>query len=219
MALENLRAYLRDVGGLPIEQQRCMARDAGITVVYEHGERGRKADARRGYVAALRPGDHAWLPRLDVLILPKAERGTKRPSADVAAIIAEILGRGAIIVEGSSGITSRDGPRWKERVEWLMRKASSGRMTRGKAKRIGAMGGAVLRARSVVTRWKAPAMKAQRERWASVWRDPVHVKAEVAADAIDVDDLRGRVSMCRRVFGPRRPGDPRAGGRPRKRKR
>ena len=219
MALENLRAYLRDVGGLPIEQQRCMARDARITVVYEHGERGRKADARRGYVAALRPGDHAWLPRLDVLILPKAERGTRRPSADVAAIIAEILGRGAIIVEGSSGVTSRDGIRWTERVEWLMRKASSGRMTRKTAKRIGAKGGAVVKARAVATRWMAPAMRAHRERWASVWRDPTYVNAEAAAAAIDVDDLRGRQTMCRRVFGPRRPGDPRAGGRPRKKKR
>lgn len=196
-----------------------MARDAGVTVVYEHGEAGRRLSARRGYVLSLRAGDQAWLPRLDVLILPKDERQGRRATTDVAAVIAEILGLGAVIVEGSTGVTSLDGIAWRERVEWLMRKAGTGRMTRTRAKRIGAKGGAVLRARAVATRWKSPAMRAERERWASVWRDPIYSSAEAAAEAIDVDDLRGRVTMCRRVFGPRRPGDPRAGGRPRRKKR
>lgn len=217
--MENLRAYLRDVGGLPIEQQRCMARDAGVTVVYEHGEAGPRRDVRRGYVQSLRAGDTAWLPRLDVLILPKAERQGRRSTTDVATVIADILALGAVIEEGTTGVTSKDGEAWRERFEWLMRKAGTGRMTRAKAKRIGAKGGAVLRARAVATRWKSPAMRAERERWAAVWRDPIYGSAEAAAEAVDVDDLRGRVTMCYRVFGPRRPGDPRAGGRPRKKKR
>lgn len=216
-ALENRRAYLRDMGNMPIEQQRWMARDAGITVVYEHGTRGRKINVRSAYVSALRAGDEAWLPRLDVLVLPKAERGKVRATADLAAIIAEILGCGAIIVEGATGITSRDGQRWKERVEWAMRRAGSGRMTSVKARRIGAKGGAVIKARAVQTRWLAPGMKRERDRWASVWRDPIHSNDERAAAAIDVPELRGRKHLCRRIFGSRRPGDKRAGGRPRKR--
>lgn len=214
--MQNRRAYLRDVGNVPIEQQKWMATDAQITVVYEHGEAGRNYDVRSAYVRALRAGDEAWVPRLDVLVLPKAERAGTRATTDLASVIADILGRGAIIVEGATGITSRDGSKWKERVEWAMRQAGAGRMTRAKAKRIGAKGGAVVKAKAVATRWLAPAMKREREQWASVWRDPVHNNDDQAASAIDVPELRGRKWLCRRIFGARRPGDKRAGGRPRK---
>lgn len=204
------------MGALPIEQQKWMAREAQIAVVYEHGEAGRSVDTRSAYVRSLRPGDEAWVARLDVLLLPKAEREGRRATEDLGGVIADILGRGAIIVEGATGITSRDGSKWKERVEWAMRQAGTGRMPRARAKRIGAKGGAVIKARAVRTKWRAPAMNAARERWASVWRDPVHSNDEKAAAAIDVPELKNRKHLCRAIFGPRRPGDKRAGGRPRR---
>lgn len=205
--------------GMPIETQRWMAKDAKITVVYEHREGGRKIDVRAAYVRALQAGDEAWVPRLDVLIAPREERGKVRATTDLAATLADILGRGAIIVDGATGITSRDGSKWKERVEWAMKQAGSGRMSRAKARKIGARGGAVMKARAVQTLWKSPMKAAERERWAAVWRDRKYSNDAERAAAIDVDELRGRPHLCRRIFGRIDPDAPFTGGRPRKRKR
>lgn len=190
-----------------------MVQDAQITVVYEHGEGGRRIDARGAYVRSLRPGDEAWVPRLDVLVLPKAERGRTRATTDLAATIADILGRGAIIVDGATGITSRDGERWKDRVDWAMRQVAAGRMTHAKAKKIGAKGGAVLKARSIVTRWTSPAMKQERERWLAVWRSREYTNDQQRADAMP-PPLTGKTHMCRRIFGRVNPRAKWRGGRP-----
>jgi hypothetical protein len=219
MALENRRAYLRAIPGMTIETQRWMAQDNKTTVVFEGGI-GRNGVPRLDtYISSLRAGDEAWVPRLDVLVRPKEERRGRSAAATLGSSIADILGRGAIIVDGETGITSRDGDRWKERVELTMRRITSGRMTRAKARKIGAKGGAVIRGRAATTRWKAPAMKAEFARWASVWRDPIYSNDQAASDAIEPPELNGRPHLCRRLFGPRRPGDKRAGGRPRKRSR
>lgn len=215
MALENRRAYLRAVPGMTIETQRWMAQDTKITVVFEAGVGRNSVPKLANYITSLRAGDEAWVPRLDVLSLPKADRGTRSAAGVLGSAIADILGRGAVIVEGATGITSRDGDRWKERVDKAMSIVSSGRMTRAKARKVGAKGGAVIKGRAVTTRWKTTAMKAERERWAAVWRDPIHRNEDVAAEAIEPPELHGNKWMCRRIFGPRRPGDKRAGGRPR----
>ena len=192
-----------------------MARDADVKVIYESGEHGRSYDVRAAYVTALRPGDEAWVPTLDVLMLPKSKRGKARASADLGSIIAAILGRGAIIVDVQGKVTSRDGKKWQKHVELVMRRVGAGRMSHAKAKRIGRLGGAAMKAKAAFTRWDAPAMAAQRKRWASVWRDPIYTNDDQAADAIEPEELKGRKWLCRRIFGPRRPGDKRAGGRPR----
>lgn len=201
---------------MPIETQRWMAQDAQITVVYEHGEAGRSVDVRSAYVRALRPGDEAWVPRLDVLVLPKAERGKVRATTDLAATIADILGRGATIVDGATGITSRDGSAWKERVEWAMRQVAAGRMTHAKAKKTGAKGGAVMKAKSLVTRWKSPAMKAEHAKWLAVWRSRDYTNDQQRADAMP-EPLTGKKHMCRRIFGRADPKAKFKGGRPRSR--
>lgn len=213
--MKNRRAYLRAVPGMPIETQGEMARDAQITVVYQHGEGGRQIDARAAYIRSLREGDEAWVPRLDVLVAPKHERGRTRATTDLAAVIADILGRGAIIVDGATGITSRDAGAWRDRVEWAMRQVAAGRMTRAKARKVGAKGGAVMQARSVVTRWKSPAMSAERERWASVWRDSRFANDAERAAAMP-EPLTDRPQMCRRIFGRADPKAKFTGGRPRK---
>lgn len=214
--MENRRAYLRAVGNMPIETQRWMAQDAQITVVYEHGESGRKIDIRSAYVRALRPGDEAWVPRLDVLVLPKAERGKTRATTDLASTIADILGRGAIIVDGATGITSRDGSKWKERVDWAMRQVAAGRMTHAKAKKTGAKGGAVMKAKSIVTRWNSPAMAKEKAQWLAVWRSRDYSNDQERADAMPAP-LTGKRHMCRRIFGRVDPKTDFTGGRPRKR--
>lgn len=213
--MENRRAYLRNVGNMPIETQRWMVQDTGITIVYEHGERGRKIDIRAAYVRALRPGDEAWVPRLDVLCAPRNERGMTRATTDLASVIADILGRGAIIVDGATGITSRDGQRWKERVEWAMRQVAAGRMSRATARKVGAKGGAVMKAKSIVTRWKSPAMKRERDRWLAVWRSRDYTNDQQRADAMPAP-LTGKKHMCRRIFGRADPKAKWKGGRPTK---
>ena len=200
---------------MPIETQRWMVQETGITVVYEHGERGRKIDIRSAYVRALRPGDEAWVSRLDVLCAPRNERGKTRATTDLASVIADILGRGAIIVDGATGITSRDGQRWKERVEWAMRQVAAGRMTTAKARKVGAKGGAVMKAKSIETLWNSPSMAAEKKKWLAVWRSRDYSNDKQRAAAMP-EPLRDRPHLCRRIF---KRADPKAkwkGGRPRK---
>lgn len=213
MALsQNRRAYLRAVPGLPIQTQRRMAEDAGCGETYEFGSLP-GYDMRREWVRSLRPGDVAWVPRLDVIAHPAQFREI-RASADLSATVAQILGAGAVIEDGATGVSSRDGDRWRERFEAALARVAAGSLTPAEAKRRGRKGGQVRSERGVATRWLSPGMDAERERWASVWRDPIHRNDEAAAAAIDVPELRGRKWLCRQIFGGRRPGDNRAGGRP-----
>lgn len=215
--MQNRRAYIQPLRNLPIETQREMVADAGIRVVYELDEAGASHSSRDMWVRSLQSGDEAWVPRLDVLALPKRRRGDKRATTDLSGVIAEILGRGATIVDGTTGVTSRDGKAWRERVEWAMREVAKGRPSRAKAINAGRKGGAVLKARAVMTLWASPGKQRERDRWASVWRDTKFANAQDAADAMPAP-LTGRVHLCRRIFGRRDPLAKFTGGRPRKRK-
>jgi hypothetical protein len=212
----NRRAYLRSVANLPLETQREMARDANASIVVAHGVGKNGLPRRSNWIGALLPGDVAWVARLDVLGAPKGERGGKLAVVDWSSVVAQILGRGAVIMEWSTGVTSEDGAQWKRRVEWAMKQVASGRMSRATAKKVGAKGGAVLKSRAVTTRWKSPGMKAEFDRWAAVWRDSQYANDQEAADAIEVPDLQGRKYLCRRLFDRRQPRNKRAGGRSRK---
>lgn len=218
-ASHNITAYLRPAPRLPLSTQRDMAADAGIKRIFEHGEAGRQ-DVRSALIRSLRPGDTLWLPRLDVLAAPEADRvkGKRRVMAkdDLAAAIADVLGRGAIIVDGMIGVTSRDGAAWADRVQWAMRRVSSGIPSRAEARKRARKGGAAMAAASVANRWLAPAMDKTRERWAAVWRDPKYPNAQAAADALP-EPLTGRVHLARRIFDGRDPARKGVGGRPPKR--
>lgn len=194
-----------------------MASSAKAKVVYEWGDAGATRNIRDDYVRSLRPGDEAWVPRLDVLVLPRNARGKGRPSVDLASVIAAILGTGAIIVDGATGVTSRDGDAWKDRVEWAMRKVSSGSPSPAQAKKRGRMGAAVIKASAVALKWKSPTMAAERDRWGPVWRDPKYKTWQEAADALPAP-LTGRKWLAYKIFGPRQPDNPKAGGRPPKSK-
>lgn len=211
--MKNLRAYLQPLRNLPIETQREMARDVGITVIYELDEAGASLDSREMWIKSLRPGDVAWVPRLDGLALPKRRRKGKRATTDLSGAIAEILGRGAVIEDGTAGVTSRDGKAWRERVEWAMREVAKGRPSRAKATKAGRKGGATIKARAIMTLWQSPGKAKDRERWGAVWRDTKYPNAQAAADAMP-EPLTGRVHLCRRIFKRRDPLAKFTGGRP-----
>lgn len=215
--VKNLRGYVRSAPGLPSETQCAMAAAAGVGVVYDYRTEGR-AKARALWIRSLRAGDTAWLARLDILVLPKPDRPEgQRAAVDLAATVSEIVSRGATIVDGSTGITSHDGKRWAERVQWAARRVSVGIMSTDQARKQAAKSAIVRGHSAIVTQWKSPAMDAERERWAAVWRDAKYHNDQEAADAL-VEPLTGRKHLARRIFGRRKPNDVWAGGRPRKSK-
>lgn len=215
--MQNRRAYLQAVRNLPIETQREMAKASGITVVYEFGEGGANSRSRDHWVGSLRAGDEAWVARLDALALPKRARGHVRASADLSAVIADILGRGAVIVDGMTGVTSRDGKRWKERVAWALAEVAKGRPSRAKAQKAGRVRGAQITARAIEAAWKSPAFAAKRRELEPIWRDPIRTDWDAAAAAMP-EPFTGRKWLCYRVFGARDPIKKRRGGRKPKRK-
>lgn len=210
--VENARAYLRAIEGLPLDRQRALCSAVANATFYE-------GDERDGWLRALRRDEAALVARLEVIAAPKAIGG-KRPLVDFTATLSVLLHKARVVVDAETGITSDDGRKWSDLVEWTAQRIATGsrRLPRKRAKSMAAKRWGAAEP-GLVERWRSPAKKADRERWASVWRDPAYANAEAAANAVDVAELRGRETACRRVFGPRRPGDPRAGGRPRKRKR
>lgn len=208
---------MRSAPGLPSATQRAMAEAAGVSVVYDYRAEGR-AKARAAWIRSLRVGDTAWLARLDILVLPKTDRlEGQRAAVDLATTISEIVSRGATIVDGSTGVTSRDGKRWADRVQWAARRVSVGIMSTDQARKQAAKSAIVRGQSAIVTQWKSPAMDAERERWAAVWRDAKYRNDQEVADALP-EPLTGRKHLARRIFGRRKPNDAWAGGRPRKRK-
>lgn len=206
---------MRPAPGLPSASQRAMADAAGVAVVYDYRADG-KAKARAAWIRSLRVGDTAWLARLDILVLPKQDRTEgMRAAVDLASAISEIVSKGAIIVDGSTGITSRDGARWAERVQWAARRVSVGILSTEQARRQAYRSAEVRGCTAIVTQWLSPTMRAERDRWGSVWRDAKYRNDQEAADALP-EPLTGRKHLARRIFGRRRPNDAWSGGRPRK---
>jgi len=71
--------------------------------------------------------------------------------------------------------------------------------------------------------WFATDMAKERERWGQHWRDP-KLRGRSDADVFAMMPARIRKILksrytARNILGPRRPGDPSAGGRGKKRKR
>ncbi len=213
------RGYLSPIRGLPMDTQEEMARDAGIPekTTYRRGEVGRNRLARDYWIRSLREGDVAWVPDIRVLILPRHDRAGKRPGADLAAAIIAVISKGAVLVDHKAGLNSKSAG-WQAHVEEAINSVAQVHRTQEKVDSAAAIARAKRR-QGMVARWKAPSMKAERERWAAVYRDPVYPNAEAAIAALP-DELRGMSKpTIERIFGRRRPGDPKAGGRGKRRKR
>lgn len=207
---ENIRAWLRPVPGLPMAEQVAMAARIGAGAVYDAAT-PRERDL---YTASLRPGDTAYLPRLDCIMLPAEHRGRTRPTADFAGALAALLATGATVVDGVSGVTSRDGKRWANQVSLASQRLASAPRSRKHMQAIGRKGGETTRAASAAAKWGGEALARQREIWCSA----VYPNAKAARAALH-PDLRGYgPTTLYSLLGPRRPGDPSAGGRGKRRK-
>jgi len=208
------RAYLRGIPGLPLAMQRLMADDAGAHAVYEWGEIKGK-DSRAMWMRSLRAGDTAWLPSLQCLVTPPDARPKKySPTIDLGASVAELTAREVRIVDAKAKIDSASDPaKWAEHVRAAMARASQGERSRRslmrslkKARGMGMPG--------VVARWESEAKAADRERAMVIWTSSMFKSDQAAAAALP-EDLQGLSgSTLRRILGPRRPGDAKAGGRP-----
>lgn len=202
----HIRAFLRPVNGLPIEVQRKMAADAGCGVVYEHSEWGKARNERDMWARSFRPGDTAWVARLDVLGRRKGEGDKKlRVGADLAALLAEIVARGAILVEGATGIKSTDSKAFADRVGWAVQRAHLASRTSKKIR------SAVAKARAarqpgIVARWSAPAMASERRKALIIWTSHEFTSDEEAIAALPDELAKTSTPTIRRLLGRRRPG-------------
>lgn len=211
-------AYIRERPGLPVAEQRELAKDAGCTLLYEHGEH-RGLDMRAEWAKALGVGRDvvAWVARLDVLLRPKDECGGTPPSRDLAMILSAVAAKAHTVVEGSTGATSDLSQQWQDRVSWAMHRATGGTARNIEAQRAhGKRGGAITKSRSIVLKWKSPRYKEKLREASIVWRDPECQNWEDALKRLP-DELQAlSYTSLWRTLGPRKPNGPTnaKGGRP-----
>lgn len=201
-------AYIRARPGLPVDVQRELAREAGCTVIYEHGEH-KKRDMRAEWIRGLGVGRDqiAWVARLDVLLKPKGElaAGT-RPTRDFAVALAAVAAKALKVVEGTTGASSAISADWQDRVSWAMHRATGGTTRDVEAQRAhGKRGGAITRSRSVVVKWRARPWSDKRRAAGVVWRDPECTDWQQARARLP-DELQGlSFTSLWRLLGPRNP--------------
>lgn len=214
--LAEIRGYISPTPGLPIERQRQMAADARCRHVYEHRPHvaGEPSQLDR-WMQSLRAGDTAWLPSVLCLVAPVRGRPPGyRPLAAMCAALARILAAGAIVVDARAGITSADPAAWADHVETCTRRVSAG--TRSRASRVRALQkGQRSAGRGIVARWHAPAMAAQLKRQCAIWTSALPL--DEVREHLDPELASASSRTLYAILGVRRPGDPGAGGRGRRR--
>ena len=219
------RAYIRPIRGRTIEIQRKMATDAKCGVIYEHGEFGKSRpdmNDRDMWVLSLRAGDEAWVPHMSVLIRTKAELGNTRVSADIAGLLAEIAGKGAVLVDGSDGLRSDSGKAWANRVQLTVQNAHLAHKSNEK------ISAALKRARAVkaaregpgmVARWLSPAKAAERRQALITWQSRAFSNADEARKALPTELANASLPTLQRIFKEGRdPARKGVGGRPKPKK-
>lgn len=216
--LKNAIAYVRAVPGLPADVQRELAEEFGCRVIYEHKEMGKHVDMRAEWIKGLGTARDtvAWVARLDVLLKPKPEMvGKMMPTRDFAITLASVAAKASEIVEGLDGASSSIGSEWADRVSWAMHRATGGTAKDIEAqRRHGKRGGAIIKSRSVVVKWRSRPWAERRRAAAVIWRDPECESWQDAAARLP-DELRGlSYTSLWRLLGPR---DPRSKGRGRPR--
>lgn len=203
-------AYLRRLPGLSLAVQLRMAEAERCDVIYgETASKKRLVAERDRWIKDSRVGDTLIIPSLRCLVLPPSVRPERyRPGADLAATVAELSARGVRVVDVQAGISTDDPAAWGEHVRKTVAAAPQidRRITRKRATGPKDDG--------IVMLWQsramAPKLKVQRAIWTG---------AGVTADVLPLlDDDLARLSLrsLYMILGPRRPGDKRAGGRPRK---
>lgn len=212
-----IRGYISPTPGLSIEMQRRMAADAGCAVVYEFGVRDTGGLLPRDrWMSTLRRGDVAWLPAVRCLVLPKQGRPSGyRPMPDMCRALNLMLAIGVIIADARAGITSETPEAWANHVYNEGRKVSAG--LRPEHIRVEMRRAAdAVRQPGLKARWHAPAKRADLVRQRAIWTSALD--DDEVLKHLD-DGLAGySLKTLYGVLGVRRPNDPGAGGRGRKRK-
>lgn len=213
----NCTAFYRALRGYTVADQRkvvhAWAAKHGATIVAEYvaGEHG---DDWREWQRRTRETEGAIVADLWAIAEPRSER--VRPMASYTIALTALLSGCAGVIEARTGITSRDGERWREAIQAGANKVAAGReMPRARAQRMARKRWAKAPA-GVVEHWGSPNMAKERERWAQHWRDTKFASAEAAFNALP-DEMQqefGSTRTAYRVFGPRHGGA--KGGRPRK---
>jgi len=211
---DQIRAYLAPIRGLPLKAQERLAADAGIPkqYIYVCREAGRGVSARMRWITSLQAGDIAWVPDVRVLVQPKQDLDGVAPGADFVWVIAEICRRRSVILDHRHKIKSTDVD-WPNHALWAMQGiAAIHRSQAGHRRAVKALEDA--RDQAITTIWQNKPQDELR-RVGAIWRDPEC--NEMQAIARLPDDLKNRSpATIRRIFGPRKAGNPKAGGRPRK---
>ena len=145
------------------------------------------------------------------LLVPPTRRGPKgkqrNPTRIFAARVAQATATGGIVIEASSGARSDDRKRWPKAIEATHQWIRSGRQSGERAKRAGAAGGAVIRARSLAQRWER--MPKLLTKYRALWRSGELGNDREATKAINdmlIDEGHGGMvfgspETARRVFG------------------
>lgn len=212
--LKTHRAFIRAVKGLSVETQEEMAKAARCGVIYKHGEFGKGRDARALWINSLRPGDEAQVARLDVLVRPRSELGNTRVSTDLAACISAIAGRGAILVDLKTGITSRDGEAFQKLVEDTLRRSHMAQRSQRKISASLAKARAARPPIGLQAKWLAPAMEKERRKAQIIWQSSAFTSDEEAQAALPEELQATSLPTVRRILGGRRPSRKGMGGRP-----
>lgn len=213
----HIRGYISPTPGLSIEMQRKMAADAGCAVVYEFG----KADTggmlpRDRWMQSLRRGDVAWVASIRCLVFPKRDRPEKyRPVPDMCRALNLMLATGVIIADAKAGITSETPELWAEHVYNEGRKISAGLRPEHVRVKMRQAAEAV-RQPGLKARWHATAKRADLKRQKVIWTSAL--SDEDVREHLDPELAGYSLRTLYGVLGHRRPNDPGAGGRGRKRK-
>lgn len=208
---ETIRVFIRDVPGLPADEQRRLIRKAvGLGVEYVAGKDASQRDLwakqargpRPGY-----PGDRCIVARLSLIAEPR-RKGGRAPTVDSAAVITGLMARGCIIVDVLGGVTSQDNGKFSKRVEDETNVVRSGRRLGTSEARKRGKKGAENRWGNIrtVNAWELPELATLKAELMVIWKSRVHKNDDQAAAAINARLLdmghapMGSTSTVRRVM-------------------
>lgn len=199
---QSLRTLIVDSATYPPERQRQECAPFG------RGQEFASFDDWAGSMA--RDSDSLLVASLRLLV-PPTRRGPKgkqrNPSRVFAARIAQATATGGVVIEATSGARSDDRKRWPKAIAATHQWIRSGRQGGVRAKKAGAAGGAVIKARSLAQRWEK--MPKLLTKYRALWRSGELGNDREAKDAINdmlIEEGHGGMvfgspETARRVFG------------------
>lgn len=200
----------RTLPGLPRKVQERMGADARVKYSYD-ADTGGTLEIER-FVKEARPGDTCWLPSLLCLTIPpKGRPDDYSPSADLGAKVANILARGARLIDirgrGKGAISSTEPTLFANHVAYSIRYAAQGeRKLKPKTRKARAEKG-------LTARWLSPAMMDRLEAQKVIWTS-TRLDEEGKRKRLDPEISRASTSFLYDILGPMFPGIAGKGGRP-----